>query len=43
MNFLLGLVIGFLLGASKFKSTIVKKVKALLLKAKKEVEDSIKE
>lgn len=42
MGFLVGLVIGFLLGASKFKSAIVEKTKKLLSKVKKEVEDSIK-
>lgn len=43
MSFLLGLVIGFLLGASKFKATIVKKATELFSKAKKEVENTFKD
>ena len=43
MGFLLGLIIGFLLGASKFRTIIVKKAKELFSRAKKEVENTFKD
>jgi hypothetical protein len=43
ITFILGLVIGFILGASKFKSKIVIKIKEIFNKTKNEINDSFKD
>lgn len=43
LDVLVAFIVGFVLGASKFKSAIIKKAKSIFIKAKKEVEDTFKD